>query len=295
MRRAATKCAALALSLVLLGAGAAAAQPAPPAVAAVALDEVPGARVPLELGFTEASGRRVRLGDYFDGRLPVYLILAYARCPMLCNLVLRGAAHAVGALGPIGMRPGVDFRVVTVSIDPQEETAAAAVRRSAILDQIGWSGHPERWPYLVGTEHAVRALADSIGFRYAWDPRSEQYAHPAVTTVLTPDGRVSRYLHGVEFAPAELGAALETARAGQVAPAAIGEAVLRCFRFDPAHRLYRERIERYLRIGASVVAVSLGALLGLLFLLERRRRPPAGPRRKTARVTAWGNWRGRRP
>lgn len=249
----------------------AAAQPAPPpAVAAVALDEKPGSRVPLELGFTEAGGRRVRLGDYFDGRRPVYLILAYARCPMLCNLVLRGAARAVGALG---RSAGADFRVVTVSIDPQEETAAAAVRRAAILDLIGWSGHPERWPYLVGTEHAVRALADSIGFRYAWDPRSQQYAHPAVTTVLTPDGRVSRYLRGIEFAPAELRAALDTARAGQVAPAAIGEAVLRCFRFDPAHRLYRDRIERFLQIGAAAVACSLGALLGLLFLFERRRRP----------------------
>ncbi len=164
--------------------------------------------------------------------------------------------------------------MVTVSIDPHEETAAAAARRSAILDQVGWPGHPERWTYLVGSERSIRALADSIGFRYAWDARSEQYAHPAVGTVLTPDGRVSRYLRGVEPTAASLRAALDTARAGQVAPVAIGEAVLRCFRFDPASRRHRDQIEAYLRTGAAVVALCLGSLVGVLFLWERRRRRP---------------------
>ncbi|HEX7843514.1 MAG TPA: hypothetical protein VF469_38840, partial [Kofleriaceae bacterium] len=130
----------------------------------------------------------------------------------------------------------------------------------------------DRWTYLVGAEHPIRALADALGFHYRWDPRTEQFAHPAVITVLTPDGTIARYFQGIDVAPAELAGALKSAAAGQVDHASLAETVLSCFRFDPAERAHRAQIDRYLRIGGAVIATLLGGSVFGLYRWERRRR-----------------------
>ncbi len=260
----------LALALDALAASPASAQPPPPpALRAVGVDERIGERIPLDLMFTEAGGRRVRIGELFGDGRPVLLVLAYVRCRMMCSLVLHGASQAVRAMP---LEPGRDYRVITVSIDPGEDAATAAARRRDLLRAIGRPGEPDRWSYLVGAERPVRALADALGFRYAWDSRTEQLAHPAVVFVLAPDGTISRYVHGVAFAPAELAGALRAAAAGARGGGSVAERVLACFRFDPAARAHRERIERYLRIGGGGVLLALGSTVSLLWWWERRRR-----------------------
>ena len=261
---------ALAAALPLaLGGGAAWAEPPPPAaVQEVGLDDRTGQRIPLDLVFSEAGGGRVVLGDLF-GERPVLLILAYVRCSMLCSLVLGGATRAVAQMD---LAPGEDYRLVTVSIDPHEEAATAGARRRELVAAIGRRGEPERWSYLVGAERPIRRLTGALGFRYAWDERTEQFAHPAVLFVLTPDGRVSRTMQGIEFDPATLAAALTAAGRGEVAAASpIAEALLSCFRFDPTRRIHRERIRTYLRVGAATVFGLLGSLVVFLFVWERRR------------------------
>ncbi len=243
--------------------------PPPPALREVGVDERIGERIPLDLLFSEAGGRRVRLGELFGDGKPVLLVLAYVRCRMMCSLVLHGASQAVRAMP---LEPGRDYRLITVSIDPGEDAATAAARRRELLRTIGRPGEPERWSYLVGHERPIRALADALGFRYAWDSRTEQFAHPAVVFVLTPDGRISRYVHGVTFAPEELAGALRAAGTGAFGGGSIAESVLACFRFDPAARAHRERIERYLRIGGGGVLLALGSTVSLLWWWERRRR-----------------------
>ncbi len=258
----------LAIALVIaLAAPAVARTQGPPVLEEVRVDENVGAQVPPELLFSSAEGRRIRLGTLFDGRRPVLLILTYVRCKTLCSLVLRGAMDAVRAL-PLEL--GRDYRVVMVSIDPTEDLASAAARRRDILRTLGRDDAD--WSYLIGAEHPIRALADTLGFRYAVDARTDQFAHPAVIFVLTPDGKIARYLHGVGFAPAELAAALRSAARGEVMNLSLPETVLSCFRFDPAARAHRDTIERYLKIGSAGVMLVLGSSIGLLFLWERRRR-----------------------
>ncbi|MGE5181575.1 MAG: SCO family protein [Acidobacteriota bacterium] len=245
----------------------AAAQPArPPQLRGIGLDQHLGDRVPLDLSFTEAAGRRVHLGDYFDGKRPVLLVLAYVRCKMLCSLVLHETTDAVRGM-PLALDR--DYRVVTVSIDPHEEAASANMRRTDLLREAGHPGETARWPFLVGAEHPIHALADALGFRYRWDPASEQFAHPAVMFVLTPDGRISRYLEGIEVEPATVASALRDAAKGTIGEP-ISDSVLSCFHFDPAERAHREQIDRFLMIGGSALILVLGSAVLGLYLWERR-------------------------
>jgi len=242
--------------------------PPPPALQQARVDERIGERIPLDLWFSDAIGRRLQLRDVFDpaNRRPVLLVLSYVRCRMLCSLVLRGATDAVAAM-PLVL--GRDYRFVVVSIDPREDAASAAVRSRELQARLGGSGDVQ---YLVGAERPIRALADSLGFHYAWDDRTEQFAHPAVVFVLAPDGMIVQYLHGVQFEPMVLARALRSAARGERGvAAAIGDSVLGCFRFDPAARAHRVMIESYLRIGAAVLTLTLGSAVLWLFLWERRR------------------------
>jgi protein SCO1/2 len=125
------------------------------------------------------------------------------------------------------------------------------------------------WPYLVGDDASIHALADALGFRYAWDARTEQYAHPAVVFVLTPDARIAEYVRGVVFDG--LDDAIERAAHGDVTPSAARD-LLRCFHDDPARRRYEARLQRFFRIGAAAIFAALATLLTSLWWWELRRR-----------------------
>ncbi|MCW5804630.1 MAG: SCO family protein, partial [Deltaproteobacteria bacterium] len=236
-----------------------------PPLEAVRLDDRVGDRVPLDLWFGDAAGRRLQLREMFDGERPVLLVLSYVRCRMLCSVVLRGATDAVRAM-PLAL--GRDYRFVIASIDPHEESATAAAKLSELRTRVG-----DGVTYLLGAERPTRELADSVGFRYAWDARTEQYAHPAVVFVLTPDGTLASRVEGVTFDPAQLAGALREARRGELSPPPSSAAdVLGCFRFDPAVREHREMIEGYLRFGGLAISVAMLSAIVLLFLWERGRR-----------------------
>ena len=235
----------------------------------VGIDEHVGARVPLALDFTDSAGARVALGDVIapgDGR-PTLLVMAYARCTMLCSVVLRGVADGVRASGLV---PGKDFHLVVVSLDPRETPDEGARVQAALLDRVGAAGDRRAWPYLVGAPDQVAALARALGFRYAWDPRTEQYAHPAVAFVLTPDARIAEYLRGAAFPDPIVADALSRAAQGELTPDAAQD-VIRCFHFDPALRAHQAAIRAYFEIGAGLVFGALTALVLALVLWERRR------------------------
>lgn len=249
------------------------------ATAAVDVDEHLGARLPLDLTFTDGTNRRVRLRDLLDGRRPAVLVLAYYRCPMLCDLVLGGLSRSLHALG---WKLGGDYLGITASIDPRDTVAGAHLKQSAVLQAIDETGPRAEasWPFLVG-EPSARALAAAVGFQYAYDPRSQQFAHPALAVVLTPDGRISRYLYGVSFRLLDVRLALTEAARGRVGTI-VDRVLLTCFRYDPSTRRYGFYVSAVLKGGASCTLLALG---GFLFVLWRRdvRRYGAGPRRSARR------------
>jgi protein SCO1/2 len=240
--------------------------PLPPGPEEISVDEHPGAQLPADLVLRDQEGRAVRLGDR-PGRRPLLLVLAYYRCPMLCDLVLRGLAQA---LAQLGWHPGRELDAVTVSIDPKDTPAAARLKQGHVLQTLGQPEAGAGWPFTVGDEASVRRLAERIGVHYVHDVRSDQYAHPAVALVLTPDGRVSRYLYGVSFRPFDLRLALTEAGGGQIgARGAVDRVLLTCFRYDPSARRYGFYVLGLLKGGGLLVLLIAGT--GLLVLIRRDR------------------------
>src|SRR5262249_15171937 len=144
-----------------------------------------------------------------------------------------------------------------------EQLAEAAQKRDALLARVGHAGEGERVAYLLHGGRDTQSLAAALGFGYAWDPGSEQYAHPSVAFVLTPEGRIARYLYGIQFPAATIAEALAAARSGAAPTERAGtltSEILRCFRFDPALRRYGPRLRAYYRIGGVSLLLIVVAL-----------------------------------
>ena len=229
----------------------------PPALRGIGVTEHRGAQVPLDVPLVDHRGRHVTLGHYFDGTHPVLLVLAYYRCPMLCTLVPDGVASAARGAG---RRLGADWNAVTGSIHPKDSPATAATKRRTVLQPFATPPADDAWPFLTGTAAEVRRIADAVGFAYRYDPRSGQYAHPAVEMLLTPDGRVSRYLYGFDPQPAELDAGLATAADGDTGRS-VQHLLLQCFRYAPSLRRYAGSVYLFLRLGAVAILLAVGAVV----------------------------------
>ena len=237
-----------------------------PSVATV--NEKLGAQVPLDLELVDETGKAVKLGDYFGDGKPVLLVLAYFTCPQLCGLIMQGAATA---LRQTGWAPGEQYRVVTVSFDAHDKPEDARQKQAIELAALGVEGQTTKWPFLTGTPDAILALTRSIGFGFARDDASGQYAHPAVLTFLSPQGRVSRYLYGISFPPGDVKLALLEASQGKTG-SALDRVILRCYQYDPATRRYGLVVANVMRIGGVFILGAVGTLVGMLWRRERRKR-----------------------
>ena len=153
----------------------------------------------------------MRLGNIFGGK-PVILVLAYFRCPNLCGIVLNGLLHSVRELKASA---GSDYDVVAVSIDPNEPTSRAADKKASCVLRYARPGTSGGWHFLTGGPAAIERLTNAVGFRYFYDEASQQFAHPSGIVVVTPQGRISQYLLGIEYPPQDLSRALQKASRGE--------------------------------------------------------------------------------
>jgi protein SCO1/2 len=223
-----------------------------------------GAHLPLDLPLRDESGQTVTLGRYFHGR-PVVLSVVYYECPMLCTLSLNGL---VSALNVLTLNPGKDFEIVTVSFDPRETSAQATVRKKAYLSKYPRAGAEEGWHFLTGERESLERLTRAVGFKYSWDDETRQFAHGTGVVVLTPDGVVSRYLYGIEYAPKDLRLALVESSAGKVGNPVDGF-LLACYKYDPKHGRYGAAIMNLVRAGG---VATIAVFLGFVGIMRRRER-----------------------
>jgi protein SCO1/2 len=241
----------------------------PPILRDIGIDQRLGEQVPLDLKFVDETGRPVVLGDYF-GEKPVILVLAYYRCPMLCTQVLNGL---VEGLREIPWTIGKEFRVVTVSFDPDETSQLAAAKKRTYVRTYAKADVTDGWRFLTGKQEAITRLTHAVGFRYAYDARSNQFAHAAGIAVLTPSGKISRYFFDVHYDAKGLMEGLREA-AHNRSGSAIAQILLFCFHYDPAAGKYGVVIMRLIRVGGVLTVLGLGVFFVWLFRQDAARVPP---------------------
>jgi protein SCO1 len=228
----------------------------------VTFEQHPGVQISPDLVFRDQNNKPFRLGDHF-GNQPTILVLGYYRCPMLCSLINDGLIHA---LQELPLNAGRDFQVIDISIDPAETPTAAAQKKSEYLKQYGRQGAADAWHFLVGDKLSITQLADQTGFRYAYDPQTRQYAHPSGVIVLTPKGKISRYVFGVRLDPRELRAALVAAKEER-SSSIISQVFLLCYHYNPITGRYGGLILAILRVASLGF---LAAIAWWVFSMVRR-------------------------
>ncbi len=261
---------AVALSLVLLAGlstvEVARAQDIPDELKGVGIVEHLGSSVLLDdLSFKDELGQTVALSSFFKHGKPVILVLAYYECPNLCTFVLNGLLES---LKQMDWSVSQKFDIVTVSIDPRETPALALKKKTAYLKNYGRLGADQGWHFLTGQESQIKKLADSVGYGYRWDAEQQQFAHGAALFALTPDGRISRYLYGIEYRVQDLKLALLEASNGKIG-SVIERLLLFCYRYDPKTRKYSIYLTKLMQASGACTVLVFGSYL---FLFWRRQR-----------------------
>jgi protein SCO1/2 len=232
----------------------------------VGIEQHLDAPLPLDAAFRDESGREVHLGDFFNDR-PVVLALVYYRCPMLCTQVINGFLKASQA---IPLEIGRDYEVVTVSIDPRETSEMAAEKKRHYARTYRREGAERGWHFLTGDADSIEKLAEAVGFRYRYDEASGQFAHASGLVVATPQGRLSRYYYGIEFAPPDLRLGLVESSAGRIG-SPVDQVLLLCYHYDPLTGKYGLAISFVLRAAGAMTVGSLCVFLFAMFRRERKR------------------------
>ena len=242
---------------------------APEILKQVTIDGHMNAQVPLETTFRDESGRTLALRELMrDGR-PVIFVPVYYECPMLCTQVLNSLFTA---LKVISLNPGKDFTVVAMSFDPKEPSGLARDKKAAYLAKYDRAGTESGFHFLTGDQSSITPVLDTIGFKYRYDPAIDQYAHPAMIAVLTPDGRISKYFLGIDYSARDLRFALIEASEGHVGSTFERKVITWCYNYDPTTGKYGLLTMRLVQAGGILTIV---AMLGFWTVMWRRERATA--------------------
>jgi protein SCO1/2 len=241
----------------------------PPEFKAIQLEDHLGKNIPLDVRFTDSTGKSVAIGDYFDKTdpRPLILIPVYYNCPMLCPYTLNGF---VDVLKKLKFVPGKDFNVATFSFDPSETAELAASKKDMYVKALGLPEAGAGWHFLVGDKDAIARLTDALGFRFEYDPVDKSYKHAPAVYVITPAGRISRYFSNIYFEPKDLRLSLVDASDGRIGTV-VDKFVLYCCRYNPETGKYSVIASRVMTAGGVVTVIALAWMLGMQFLYERRR------------------------
>ena len=234
----------------------------PPAgiLSEIGIDQKLNAEVPLDLSFKDEWGKEVRLRDLFRGK-PVVLSLVYFECPMLCSMTLNGL---VKSFRPLAFQVGREFDVLTISFDPNEKPELAAAKKDVYVKEYGRAA--PGWHFLIGSIDSIRRLTDAVGYRYQWDNYTKQWAHVSAIMVLTPDGRVSQYLYGIEFSSRDLRLSLVQASQNKIGTL-VDRVLLFCYHYNPETGKYGLVIMNTIRVAGISTVLALAAFI----VLNRRR------------------------
>jgi protein SCO1 len=239
----------------------------------VGIEEHLGRQIDLNMTFTAENGYPVALKEYFHSGKPVILDLIYYSCPNLCTLILNGQTAAMREILP--WTPGKEYEVVTISIDPNESFDLARKKKAIYLSSFD---HPAPgWHFLCDRDGNAKKLAEMIGFKYRWDERTQQFAHAGGIMILTPEGKMARYLYGASFHPRDLRFSLAEASENRTTMA-VQKMLLFCYHYDPQAGGYVLFATNIMRAGGILTVLLIGFFLRRMYVAERKKNSFHGPK-----------------
>jgi protein SCO1/2 len=241
----------------------------PPVLKSVGIEQKLNEQLPLSAEFKDENGNVVKLGDYFSKEKPVILALVYYECPMLCNEVLNGLT---GSLKGISFDAGREFEVVAISFDVRENDKPdlAKNKKASYLNRYARPGAENGWHFLTGTQSEIDRVTQAVGFNYEFDEATNQFAHAGGVMIITPEGKISRYLYGIDYAPKDLKFALMDSAEGKIGNPA-EQLYLYCFHYNPATGKYGLEILSVLRLMAIATIVGIGGMLFVFWRSNKKR------------------------
>ena len=237
----------------------------------VGFDQKLDNQVPLDLVFKDESGASVRLDQYLakGGNKPAILVFVYFQCPMLCTEILNSLTRT---LKVVGLDPGKDFEILTVSFDEREGPDLAARKKASYIESLGRPNAAKGWHFLTGTKDSIDKLCDSAGFRFMWDEQIHEFAHPGGMVVLTPEGKISKYYF--DFTPRDLRFALVEASHGKIGSLS-DKFLLLCYHYDPTTGRYGLFITNIIRLLCLFAVIGLGSFVFIMLRRDARANAPA--------------------
>jgi len=241
----------------------------PDALQKVGIEQRLGENLPLDVEFTNEQGQPVKLGEYFKSGRPVILALVYYECPMLCNEVLNGLT---GSLKGMSLTAGKDFDVLAISFDARENDKPDLARnkKASYLEHYGRPGTDNGWHFLTGKQESIDAVTKAVGFKYYWDENSKQFAHVGGIMITTPEGKLSRYFYGIDYAPKDVKFGIIESSADRIGNPA-EQLLLYCYHYDPATGKYGLAILRVLRVVSVAMLLGLGSMLFVFWRKGKRK------------------------
>jgi len=216
-----------------------------------------GAYIPLDTIFIDESGSEVELRTFFSKEIPTVLTLNYFECPMLCTLVLNGLAES---LKNLTLNAGDDFQVITIDINPNEKTLFANQKKKNYIRGFGLENMKNDWHFLTGNQESIKKVADSIGYIYYYDKQRDEYMHPAAITLLSSEGKISRYLYGIEYPVKDLKLGILEASEGKIG-STLDKIILYCYHYDPYKNTYTIFATNVMRLGGIFTIIFLCIML----------------------------------
>jgi protein SCO1/2 len=226
-------------------------------------------QLPLDLTFTDDTGKPVQLASYF-GKMPAILALVYYQCPMLCSEELNGLT---GALKMVNFVPGKDFNIIIVSIDPSEGTNLAADKKRNYLHRYGHPETADGWHFMTGTQANIDALTKAVGFGYVKIPGPDgkltQFAHASSIQIVTPQGKLAQYYMGVEYSPKDIRLGLVEASNNHIG-SPVDNILTYCYHYDPTTNKHSLIVARVVQMGGAMTVILLGGFMWIMFRRDYR-------------------------
>jgi protein SCO1/2 len=235
----------------------------------IGIEQRLGEGLPLGAAFKDENGEAVKLGDYFGKERPAIIALVYYECPMLCNQVLNGLT---GTLKGISFDAGREFDVIAISFDARENDKPdlAGNKKASYMERYGRPGTEAGWHFLTGEQASIDAVTKAVGFTYEWDEKSSQFAHASGIMIATPEGKLSHYFYGIDYAPRDVKLGLVESAENEVG-GVTDQLMLYCFHYDPSTGKYGLAVLRLMRAAAIFTLLGMG-FMGIVFWRRNKAR-----------------------